>query len=969
MTKVNFSVGPKLAQKAVPGNGLYVYAYGSVGSAAPLFTTKIIENGTYDSSAFANIAPGTFSSGTILIVTQQAPSQPFTGSPLWPIGDIYKTGSGTGTAPEKTFGNIALIDSAAFNNYRYDSIELSLGNANTDLGNLTNIVQYGGPLSLTAYYTTTAGQSATYTQSRGYATTGSQLAEDLLSAYPTIVGNGTFQNWRGTVPFTDHRETLTADTNSVSGLTSIADPTNWNDYLSALQTKFQGGPRIAFFYAGDHQPGSTQWDKNAKPAFFYYDVEYKDGYVKLEPVHNQEFSQLFASKSIPWQASHTVNMMPGTVADGSVWGAKNSLAQNIYAQVGNAYAFASSESADQYKSVKPPESNMHGVFASNTKYGFLNEIMVTGFEAGFFGASALPIPTAKGLSSDPPVDLNKMWNWNGLYAYGAVRPNDPAFPNFDYQTNVVGQHYDIHAAPVFRDSNSYGWSFSDFIANSFGGTTNPQISLWDGNAKDGAGAQVGQVDIQVLDHADAPNGKYTPSSLSQYFLQPTMTASPSLIQSPQGQNGFQLQFQAALNPPNPLSGPALVAPLAPVADTPMKLRVHDGTKFIDIHIAASDYQNAYTVFAPGTGGYTEWTAAVDAPKSGGLFYFQNMPFISASNSVTWYQLILGGAGPAQKTYNIYVQRGEPTASGYVASTVAVDGGAQGQLSSYLPPSANTNNEVLVQLATGTTVSYDPGYWITADPSQESWPAPKTEALSSLPSLASPPETLTKPLLGKIVGSDTFSAFGSQSKITQGDIAFGYDPSGDNTTDGFNLVGIKLASLSDPSLNLTPVVAQANLSGEWQTEMSSQFADGTYTARMQQFKPYDWGLKLAVGEMTAPVTFTVELDKLPLSAVAGGSALQFTKGGQPARATGSSSTPWHRPCRTVRWSPMPATAAGTCCSATAPARRPRSTTPHSGASGRSPATPVSSSSVARSTSTWRPANSCTSRSWPPTAWST
>jgi hypothetical protein len=47
--------------------------------------------------------------------------------------------------------------------------------------------------------------------------------------------------------------------------------------------------------------------------------------------------------------------------------------------------------------------------------------------------------------------------------------------------------------------------------------------------------------------------------------------------------------------------------------------------------------------------------------------------------------------------------------------------------------------------------------------------------------------------------------------------------------------------------------------------------------MQQYKPYDLDLDKAVGAATVPVSFTVALDKLPLSATPDGHALQFTQG--------------------------------------------------------------------------------------------
>jgi hypothetical protein len=214
-------------------------------------------------------------------------------------------------------------------------------------------------------------------------------------------------------------------------------------------------------------------------------------------------------------------------------------------------------------------------FNPNNQYGFLTEILVTGFEAGFFGGSGLPIPDAMGLTSGASrVDLDQMWNWSGLYAYGAVGPVGGPLAAFAYQNTVTAQHYDVYTKPIFQNTNAYGWSYSDFLST-FGGAVNPQVSLWDPQANSGAGGQVSQIDIMLSDLTDTPSGAYQKPTLDDYFLQPV--SSPALVQSQTtGNNGFILNIDASFGIPTEKGGPTYT-PIGPADGTPMALRIFEDT--------------------------------------------------------------------------------------------------------------------------------------------------------------------------------------------------------------------------------------------------------------------------------------------------------------------------------------------------------------------------------------------------------
>ncbi len=92
---------------------------------------QIASGGTVVSSRVS--ASTVFGSGNIVIVTQQAGGRLCRRSP--------------------TFGTLANIGNAQTGNYRYDIVELSLSGSSTDQGDLTDIVQFGAPISMTVQYT------------------------------------------------------------------------------------------------------------------------------------------------------------------------------------------------------------------------------------------------------------------------------------------------------------------------------------------------------------------------------------------------------------------------------------------------------------------------------------------------------------------------------------------------------------------------------------------------------------------------------------------------------------------------------------------------------------------------------------------------------------------------------------------------------------------------------------------------
>ena len=328
----------------------------------------------------------------------------------------------------------------------------------------------------------------------------------------------------------------------------------------------------------------------------------------------------------------------------------------------------------------------------------------------------------------------------------------------------------------------------------------------------------------------------------------------------------------------------------------------------------------------------------------GKILLANVP-VTSDGSTGWYQLVVG-SGSLAKTYNFYTQQAGPSGS---FTNIVSDGGASSSVVSGTPFIAQLN------LSSGGSITYAPDYWLSANPQAGPPPLP-------------PPTAPLQKLTPVLVGDNDGGAFDALSVIAAGQPRLQLQCGRRQRHGRLQHRQDRARPTSQhPSWTLTPVVAQSDIYGRWSTAETTQFWDGTYTAYMEQFKPGNWALDRPVGYATVPVTFTVQLDKLPLTRDAGrpfAAALGRRLGhqGQLDRAVGRRLDPAQRHPGRVRDRQRRAA----CWRATARPSPPRSTTPRWAASARSPATGCRpSSSAASSTSICRPASSFTSPSLPAT----
>lgn len=664
MSNVNFSFGTDLLGNFVAGNGVYVYATVFAGGTW-VQTFDLVENGTVSGSLTNLPLPASLVSGNIVITMQEGGTP---GSHFDPMN--------------KAFNQVASASTAATNNYRYDTIELTLTNSSGDAADLTNIVQFGMPIELSAN-----GQTRGFLPNVGGAPTGQALVSAMNGISPAGFQNGTWAS--GSTPLsspTDQRETYMGGNNgnSSSNTNLLNQSTDWNAYVQALGQVDQH-IRIANFFPGVTASGTTP---AVSPYFVYYDVSYDGHVVTMTPINDANYDALLASSGV--QALGSAIKMAATSSDPG-YGAGNALTENIYMQAGNITILPDPGN---------PANSYTQLYAANNQYAAPIKFLLSGFEAGFWGGQALSVPDAvAGNTGAAHLDLNQSWNWSGLYAYQAVGTANGAIANFDYQNTISTARVDPYAAQVFQTSNAYGWSFSDFIA-SLGGVTNPTLNLWTGTAD-------ADISIKLFGLTDTPTG-YTPTALSSMYLAPsTATMVPST-----GANQFIINTQVGI--------PGSTMSVAPVDGTPMTFRFYSGSSWVEMPLP-SDYDQNLTV--TNTGGTWAFTQGGSSGLTGKIL-LANVP-VTSDGSTGWYQLVVG-SGSLAKTYNFYTQQAGPSGS---FTNIVSDGGASSSVVTGTPFIAQLN------LSSGGSITYAPDYWLSANPQA---------GLPPLPAAGPPQQRLTGP---------------------------------------------------------------------------------------------------------------------------------------------------------------------------------------------------------------------------------
>jgi len=444
-TSMNFTLSSTLLgnlTKGGAGNGAYVYAFAFDGAGKLLRSSTLVNNGARAATSLLLADNSTVTGGNVIVVTQQ----------------VGKGNTSTLPSVVKTIGDVVNTAKATQLNYRYDAIEFTLLNSGSDVADLTNIVQFGAPMSLSVTY------SNGKTETRGYAVSGQTIVNNLTALSPAGTQN---YSWAPGGPLTGQRETLGLANNVSPNPLNVAS--DWKSYVTGFADIASKVYLSAYF--------------NDTGTLSLYKVVYDSG------------------KKVFWL--NPVNLGSGVpTTKNSLRVPFAALTQNIYTQEG---------SLGVYTAMNGTLVQTFSTFTPNNAWGQIARSLVAGFDAGLWGGSANSInPKVAGT-----IDLNQTWNWSGPYTYQAITA--PAGTNNFGYTNSIGMgtgkvgdpnrkmYYDPFAAEFVKYSNAYGYSYSDLLSE--GGGVNPSLSIFD----PGTNRNVSSIDVKLFDLGETPTGYTKPS--------------------------------------------------------------------------------------------------------------------------------------------------------------------------------------------------------------------------------------------------------------------------------------------------------------------------------------------------------------------------------------------------------------------------------------------------------------------------
>lgn len=622
-TSMDFTLSSTLLgniTKGGSGNGAYIYAFSFDGAGHLLKSSTLVNNGVKAATSLQLADNSTVAGGNVIVVTQQ----------------VGKGHTSTLLDTVKAIGDLTNSAKAERLNYRYDAIEFTLLNQGSDVADLTNIVQFGAPISLSVKY------SNGKTETRGYALSGQQTVANLRALSPAGTQNNT---WASGGPLTGQRETLGLANNVVPNPLNVAS--DWKTYVNGF-SRIAGNVYLSAYF-------------NGTGTLSLYKVVYDSGskVFWLNPVNLGGVNTTKDSLKISFAA----------------------LTQNIYTQTG---------SLQRYTAMNGTLLQTYSTFTPNNAWGQITRSLVAGFDGGLWGGSAgslNPKVTAK-------IDLNQTWNWSAPYTYQAITA--PAGTNKFGYTNSIGlgtgtvgdpnrkMFYDPFAAEFVKNSNAYGYSYSDLLSE--GGGVNPSLSIYDA----GLNRNVSKIGVTLFDLGETPTG-YTKPTFA--YVPPSGTT----YKAANTKSTDQFLFDFALGKYFPAAGVPMTFRFYAPGDSQAK----DG--FVSFNLPTgttqgTDYEQSFTM--GGSAGH--WTLTPNGYSGARGFLLISGAPVTSDGSTGWYQMVIG-TGALAKTYNMYV-RSSPSSPTNRITSIVVDGGA---LAEQVPGQAN---QVKVSLAPGGNLTYSPFYF-------------------------------------------------------------------------------------------------------------------------------------------------------------------------------------------------------------------------------------------------------------------
>jgi len=787
-TTMNFVLSPTLLNHLTSGgsgNGVYAYAFAFEGAnLIPGGAVTLVNNGV--------------AAGAPSVALTTASHTTFTSGKIYIV--VQQTGPGGTSNLASTVthvGDINSIDSVA-RNYRFDLLEATLSNSASDVADISAINQFGSTLTLAVQY------QGGLTDTRGYAVSGQAIDTAITGMSPAGIQNQVFTA-PGNTPLNELRNVIVPGNNFSPNPIPGSD---WTSYVNAFKS-FAGNIEIVSTFNGSPlQP---------RAALSVYKAEYDAGTNSF------------------WLVPDTAH---GSMSTDYINIAAQDLVGNIYLQTGKLTVHAGS---------KTGTATTFDSFTPNNAAGDVAKFFVAGFDAGFWGA--------KGNSVNPKdssiLNLSETWNWNANYAYNAILNPAVGYSNTlgSGAGTPTGQNrfYDPYAAEFFKNSNAYGYSYTDLISG--GGGINPAISLWD----KASNANVQTVNVTLFDLGETPSSGFKTGNTG--YLAPV--GADYLPATTNSTNQLQFTFGFSV-------GSTL---LAPSKDTPITFRFYapgdaqagaDG--FVALSLAKGDW---YYYQITKNGG--QWQLVPTNPGGqAGFFDIQNVP-LTADGSPAWYQLLFGDVH-STSIYNIYA-----TSAGGVFTSVTADHGVE--------VTTFGAGNVGLNFAPGGSMTYDPATFQAPTGPAPAGSGPANPFTPPAPPPEPPPPP---PPAAPRVSSHSGASFAlaqDLGELKAAELAFALNTDGNgNWLLPGQIAQIELQDTAHTSWIMTPIITQANFQGSWTTALSAQFGNGTYSAFLQQYLASDIDLDAETYTDSHAVTFTVSLDTLALGAAAGGTALALSAGG-------------------------------------------------------------------------------------------
>ena len=721
--------------------------------------------------------------------------------------------------------------SAAAQDFRYDSIEVSLTGTAGDAANLTEIEGYGINMTLVAA-----------TGSRGTAVPAATLITDLGdAATQTVAGKPAITTFTEGGLAGQQRQVVSPTVAVVPGNDyPLYQPGDWADYIEALKTP--AAPIVVNGYfngAPDQNAGGPIYWRNG--GFFSYTMEWREG-----------------------TGAFWLTPTAGSQIRGAIKLTPDDLANSIYSSLGSVELYTAIGGSTPVE-IYPGVTSMN--VGANNAWGKVLQQLTVGLTAGFFqstGASANPAITG-------PIDLNKNYNWDPSYAFGTDTTTSLA-PS-------VTTRWDPYAHALFPVSNAYGTQYGDALTAAFAEGT-PLLPTYTG------GANVTTLTATLYaDSETSPPGSFTQPVIYNNVAGtgPGGQYAPAVWQLNNPSN-----ITVNFNP-----GDSAAQSLVLRDDVQISIRIltgYSGTtpQWQDIAIGGGGVTPWQTwTFGYNSGSFTLTGNGGQGQTSQSLV-LTGLPM--ADSGTGWYQIVVAGRG-FEKTYNLYtttyVPAGQaiPVFSDFGANPAlfGVDG-----LATLTPGAANPVGGLLTfsVAVTGVQPTLDLAL-MQANTSQAYLNAQRTNTAPVAGMLQGGVFTA---LAGQTAAITDANGNGVPLSVASksGLLAFGWTGLNDapdtatwietatNLIPGLS-VGVVSVTGGAGLPSIAPLTAKADLLGDWQTTATQQLGNGTYTVSLSAYaakgdNPSQPALDVPLTKASAPLTVTVSLADLALKVAGQGTAL-------------------------------------------------------------------------------------------------